>query len=1163
MIISSASTSAAGPRRRGDASSASSLHRRPASSLHKPRACLALLATAALVCGTATEVRAQGGQPIPPPQYYAGLPLLYDGDYVAALASFNLMQQQSVKNPLVIKAGGNWIDSICYQAMAGECCYQMGNNTQALVHFTAALTLYASFHDWMTSVQFAPLIRPANPGQVTVCPWYISQRGAIIGEYPQTVPIFQGRINNNQQVFQGGVVQMAMAVTINPHEIVRATCLSLRRWRELLGPTCSRHPLTQTVLNALAQKPAFPNHWSEAYVNVELGLAFAAADKPEQATKALLAGVVAGGTFDHQVTCIALLELGRLALASGNLADAQKYFLESSASACNFADYTTCEDALRAGALTHIMSNGPGVYLPLPFAYNWATAQGLTQLQVSSLVSSAECFCAIEQPVAAAAELAKAVTASARTNIPTSKTGARMSYMTALASYEAGKMAAGDTAFAATMAFQTAGSLWLFHMGLVDTMWQSDQLADRAAMDLFSYVLRDPTPADWATDPMESLSALIVPHPLLFEHWFEVAMMRKEHERALEIADLARRHRFLSTQEFGGRLLNLRWVLEAPAAVLDPAAVQQRVALAGRYVGYVERSHRAKQLQTELRQLPLVTADAAADVAQQQADKLKELAQLSVEQEVILREMALRREPCSLVFPPVRTTKEVQELLPKGHGLLAFFATSRQSWSFLMTKDKYGYWQIKSSPKTFMMRLQSMLQEWGNYEQNKELKVDELVDDRWKGPAKEVLELLLAGSKAELGEGMFEELAIVPDGVLWYLPFEALQIPDGDETTALISKVRIRYAPTVGLAIGDKQRRRRSGNTAVVLGRLFPRDDPEVSQAAFEDLSRVTPGAVAIKGRPPAPASIYSTLFDRLVVLSEITPKDEGPYAWSPAPLDQDKPGGALQNWFALPWGGPDEIVLPGFRTSAERAAKGLSPDRAANELFLSVCGMMSTGARTVLLSRWRTGGQTSYDLVREFVQELPDTTASNAWQRSVELVSRMQVDPGLEPRVKDEAKKAAPLAENPFFWAGYLLVDTGSKPRTSADDDEPEDQGLALQIPPAPGANKPADMKPGDGAKPGDAKGEAKPGDANPAGGNPAAADGNGDGLGLRRQAGRAGRGPANPMPDEAAAEAKEPEPFAGGLGPGPGEQQPPAKGKKSARGKADRKKPASKKKS
>ena len=47
------------------------------------------------------------------------------------------------------------------------------------------------------------------------------------------------------------------------------------------------------------------------------------------------------------------------------------------------------------------------------------------------------------------------------------------------------------------------------------------------------------------------------------------------------------------------------------------------------------------------------------------------------------------------------------------------------------------------------------------------------------------------------------------------------------------------------------------------------------------------------------------------------------------------KTGGTLADWLALPWGGPELIVLPGFHTAAEdglrkprrgRATKSFSP---------------------------------------------------------------------------------------------------------------------------------------------------------------------------------------------------------------------------------------------
>ncbi len=91
----------------------------------------------------------------------------------------------------------------------------------------------------------------------------------------------------------------------------------------------------------------------------------------------------------------------------------------------------------------------------------------------------------------------------------------------------------------------------------------------------------------------------------------------------------------------------------------------------------------------------------------------------------------------------------------------------------------------------------------------------------------------------------------------------------------------------------------------------------------------------------------------------------------------------------------------------------------------------MSTGTRTVLLSRWRSGGQSSLDLVREFTQELPHTTPADAWQRAVQVVSNSPLAVESEPRVKKltdaSADGPALRASHPFFWAGYMLVDGGS----------------------------------------------------------------------------------------------------------------------------------------
>ena len=81
----------------------------------------------------------------------------------------------------------------------------------------------------------------------------------------------------------------------------------------------------------------------------------------------------------------------------------------------------------------------------------------------------------------------------------------------------------------------------------------------------------------------------------------------------------------------------------------------------------------------------------------------------------------------------------------------------------------------------------------------------------------------------------YQELVIVPDGVLWYLPFEALPVPvDGGATSPLLSQIPIRYAPTLSLAAPDERGMRPVARTAVVAGKLLPRDDDALAKAGVD-----------------------------------------------------------------------------------------------------------------------------------------------------------------------------------------------------------------------------------------------------------------------------------------------------------------------------------------
>ncbi len=120
----------------------------------------------------------------------------------------------------------------------------------------------------------------------------------------------------------------------------------------------------------------------------------------------------------------------------------------------------------------------------------------------------------------------------------------------------------------------------------------------------------------------------------------------------------------------------------------------------------------------------------------------------------------------------------------------------------------------------------------------------------------------------------------------------------------------------------------------------------------------------------------------------------------------------------------------------------------------------MATGARTVVLSRWRPGGATSYELARNFLQELPYAGAGAAWQRSVQLVSEGPLDLAHEPRIRAVANPPELKADHPFFWAAFMVIDSGvlGSDQVAAAAAEPMNAAPPMVVPPmVPGGGDPA----------------------------------------------------------------------------------------------------------
>jgi CHAT domain-containing protein len=117
--------------------------------------------------------------------------------------------------------------------------------------------------------------------------------------------------------------------------------------------------------------------------------------------------------------------------------------------------------------------------------------------------------------------------------------------------------------------------------------------------------------------------------------------------------------------------------------------------------------------------------------------------------------------------------------------------------------------------------------------------------------------------------------------------------------------------------------------------------------------------------------------------------------------------------------------MLVGFRTPLDAGQVGTG-----EEVFTTICAFNAAGVRSILLSRWAVGGESSAIALRELLQELPFTGMNASWSRARMMLRRSELDPVAEPLLtKADHEREGLTGDEPLFWAGYM-VSSPNRPR-------------------------------------------------------------------------------------------------------------------------------------
>jgi len=963
------------------------------------------------------------GHEIPSKHYYLGQNFLADGNLAGAMEHYRLDLKGGVKI-----GTASWIDSICYYTMIGECFYLGGDFEPAVDAYNTALNLYLQYPNWLSRVNLTGGVTSAPR---PVVPWGPGKRTAPIGVFPLGATITTGDVITKERLQQGGIMKTPTMQPIDPVEILRCVAVCIRRRTEILGPLTKFDPLSDRMRETFSKRAVSPNHWSVTWLDVLLGLALEGTGEKAQALNMLENSLLMSGQYDHNLTATALFELGKIHLQNGELDGALDYFYEASISAFQFGDLLLTEEALRnyAAVQQALGQDDNGI---IQVAFDWAKSQRNTLLTVSLCEEMVENMIDARNFKHATSGLNSIEKLMGR-GLRHSRFADRWNYLNALLFYAHGKTDDGDAALSKVVEGMKLRSPWVYQIMNLDTISQSGgltisgSLTVRNAAELYEYLLREPSDVDWAVYPMDSLAIQVVVPPGAYVRWFELQMGRDMKEKAFDIAERIRRERFYATQPYRGRLISLRYLLESPEQNLSDEFNVCRKSILLQYPDYQALARDAAELNRQLHSLPTVpTSDNDREI---QKKLLADLAAVSLEQEALLRFIASSRIRIPETFPSVKTIKQIQSGLPEDTAILAFIDMGGSMYGFMIGDTTMDAWKIGNT-SSVNGHVAAFLKMIGNIDGNKPVAMKNLITQEWQEAGNEFYNILLGSSdtNADRFNIAFKNLVVVPDSALWYLPFEAICIPYEDERIPLIKHPEIetiRYAATASLGIPGTLGRNTFVETTVVPGTMFPKTTDELQKTVLSQLSQSIPKMEVFQQESlNVPAFVYAARLKRLIVFNEISGTRKEAWSWIPF-ISGDTPAkNEVVNWILLPWGAPRLIILPGFRSMGESLTKNGGN---GDEIFLPVLTMQATGAETILISRWRTGGQSAYNLVQSFLNHYEKMPTASAWKTA--LLEQMDVPlvTDKEPRLLSPGKsEPAYLTDHPFWWSGYLLIDPG-----------------------------------------------------------------------------------------------------------------------------------------
>jgi CHAT domain len=923
----------------------------------------------------------------PAQSYYLGLAAYRDGDFATAVNLFDDAARSGRRT-----VAGRWIDSIPPLVMKAECFYEMGDCVGAAELNDEVMSIvlrdgtFIQRLDW-NSISAQRVIQ-SKPS------WLWPAAASInVMPVPGKMQYLSGAPLTAQRLAQGGVIEEPNIRQIDGIEIMRTLAVAGYRRRILLGPLTQGDRTMDPIVNATSVVVADPA--SNAIVrSTQCAIRYGAGQQDE--VRNLVSSGIVGGAF-HPVAPAAMM--------AG---------LHSFASQDSVSDKVAnaIQTAHVAAAMEQPEWIGPALMLAAGYCDRQTAGQvGATASEIAIAIERKSSIASMQAMAAAAdawvtagnletAEKSLTLVANAvsRPRVSCRRTQAYVSYVAMrLAAAKQPATVPSESQFNASLdqvkAFAFQSKTKRTSLVSCPRIFQRQRLlpmigqgfgASGAGEIISSYVGDSPTWL-WRTDPVDALAST------LHERWplhlarLQITAKSQNGTEILKTIDDAFSDRFMTDAPLGGRAHQIRTMAWSEDESLPAEARKFR------------ETH------------PAMKALRAAVIASG-ADPASAPGFESATISLALSRMAMPRA----VLPRLDPKRPLAELPPKT-AVLSFADAGSAMVATLVVDGKISQWPIPEAA-ALKSSINRYLQMIGvGKARGLRLPQDEEALTKCEDLLVEIRSLLFPDATM-LTYLPIERLWIIPDGPLWYFPFEAIHA--NDEGDRIGDKLEIVYAPTPGSVLYPAGPAATKPNVAVAADLFFSPRDTEINETRVQEILgllaapvRLDPTAKLLSGR------IGTEAGHLLIASARVCPPND-PLSLIPSPTDPSGPQGTLASWSVFPHSPPSTVSLFGLRTAVDQGQFGNG-----SEIFKMLCSLRAAGVRSVMLSRWAVGGESTAGLIAEYVQELPMVGMSDAWSRSRDVLRRSDLDPVAEPLLtKTEHTREDLNGDQPLFWAGYLI---------------------------------------------------------------------------------------------------------------------------------------------